>query len=393
MKPAKQWSRRGVLGLGAGAAAGTAFGPVFGAGPAGAAEAAAVPASKRFSLAGDVYTLLWNDSIYTGTVLQSFAFDHYRGAIYLAQVLNESGSAGAGRLRITKTDLTGKVLGSMTLRDRNGKGWGHGVSIGVESSSVHLRLWVEVDGAVVADGDCAGTALARIPFHDNGTYYPDSPEVEKHVLVSGARNVTCAIDPVNNRLVQRYKAGSGPFRYRTYALSDVLARKYNVLAEVAQPALSYTGQLRNNKTDNKWEPLSYTGVFQGYTLHGQYLYLLDGNAYNDCDELTWRDGDMNKPRGSGQAPSPSPAFVKWCQEQGFPGAPKTSGNAHLTTVDLNTGKTVEQRHITSGESLTYREAEGMAIQVIAGEARLCYGFAGRDGEARTTTIMYKDALV
>ncbi|MEU2588305.1 hypothetical protein ABZ612_36755 [Streptomyces avermitilis] len=65
--------------------------------------------------------------------------------------------------------------------------------------------------------------------------------------------------------------------------------------------------------------------------------------------------------------------------------PKTSGNAHLTTVDMNTGEIVEQRHITSGESLTYREAEGMAIQVVGGKPRLCCGFAG--GEPRVSAAI------
>jgi hypothetical protein len=211
---------------------------------------------------------------------------------------------------------------------------------------------------------------------------PQSEGVEKHALQPGATNVTCAIDPVNNRLIHRGKQ-DGAMRYHVYALSDVLARKYTPLSTFAQPALSYTGQIRNHKDPifgNKWRDQRYNGIFQGYTTYGQYLYMLDGNVYNDCDEATW---SKNPPL------PPSPDFVKWCQAHGQEGAPKTAGNAHLTTVDLNTGKTVEQLHITSGESLLYREAEGTAIQVVGGKPRLCYGFAGGTSENRTTTIMYK----
>ncbi|GAA5702264.1 hypothetical protein Save01_03081 [Streptomyces avermitilis] len=372
-------SRRSLLRLGGGAALAAAATPVLGSGTA----FAAVPASERISLAGDVSTLLWNDDIYPNTVLQSFAFDNVRGHIYLAQVLAGSKSSENGRLRITKTDLTGKVLGAMNLTEGGGLGWGHGVSIAAEATATYVRLWVEVDALTVDEGDAVGLQLARIKFVDGATLTPQSAGIEKHLLVQGAANVTCAIDPIHNRLIQRGKV-NGAMRYYVYALSDVLARKYTPLATFTQPALNYTGQVRNSLTDNTWATEKYTGIFQGYTAYGQYLYMLDGNAYNNCDRA-----DFNKKL----PPSPSPAFVKWCQEQGFPGAPKTSGNAHLTTVDMNTGEIVEQRHITSGESLTYREAEGMAIQVVGGKPRLCYGFAGGESGARTTTIMYKNAVI
>ncbi|GDY71433.1 hypothetical protein SAV31267_009180 [Streptomyces avermitilis] len=164
-------SRRSLLRLGGGAALAAAATPVLGSGTA----FAAVPASERISLAGDVSTLLWNDDIYPNTVLQSFAFDNVRGHIYLAQVLAGSKSSENGRLRITKTDLTGKVLGAMNLTEGGGLGWGHGVSIAAEATATYVRLWVEVDALTVDEGDAVGLQLARIKFVDGATLTPSPP--------------------------------------------------------------------------------------------------------------------------------------------------------------------------------------------------------------------------
>lgn len=336
----KQWNRRRVLTIGGRAAAAVALGPLL----AGTRTAdAAVP--RRFDLFGSVHSLLWNKTILPGTMIQSFGFDNLRGHLYFVQVLDETGAAPAGRLHVTRTDLSGNVLGDMILRDRAGRGWGHGMSIAVESTPSHVRLWVEVDGAVRTDGlDCTGRALARIPFVDGATFTPGSTGLEKHRLIRGATDVTCALDPVNNRLVQRYVV-AGKARYAVYSLDEVIAGRYHPVAWFAEPVLEQPYRPGRR-------PIEIFVEVQGYAVYDRHLYILAANLQND---------------------------------------------AHLTAVDLRSGRMVQRRSLDSGPSAVFshvhRKAEGMAIQQTGGSARLCYGFAGGDPGARTTTISYVESVV
>ncbi|GAA2582421.1 hypothetical protein SMC26_11625 [Actinomadura fulvescens] len=338
----QQWNRRRALTLGGRAAAAVALTPFL-----AGARAANASAPRRFDIAGAVRPLLWNTTIRPGSVIQSFGFDDLRGHLYFAQLLEEIDAAPAGRLRVTKTDLAGNVLGGMVLRDRRGVGWGHGMSIAVESTPGDLRLWVEVDGAVRTDGlDCTGRALARIPFADGATFTPESAVIEKHWLVRGATDVTCALDPAGNRLVQRYVL-AGRARYAVYSLDDVIARSYHPVAWFTEPPLpTFPGSIRAAP--------GASGVVevQGYAPYDRHMYILAANARDE---------------------------------------------AYLTAVDLTTGRVVQRRSLDSGPSASFphvhRKAEGMAIQRAGDSARLCYGFAGGDRGARTTTISYLDSLV
>ncbi|KAB2346859.1 hypothetical protein [Actinomadura rudentiformis] len=341
----KQWNRRRVLTLGGRAAAAVALGPLLtGTRTANASAGSGTAVSRRFDLSGSVHSLLWNKAILPGTVIQSFGFDDLRGHLYFVQVLDEAGAAPAGRLHVTRTDMSGNVLGDMILRDRAGKGWGHGMSLAVESTPGHVRLWIEVDGAVRTDGlDCTGRALARIPFVDGATFTPDSAGVEKHTLIRGATEVTCALDPVNNRLVQRYVLANRA-RYAVYSLNEVIAGRYHPVAWFAEPMLS-----------RAFRPGLPSEIFvevQGYAAYDRHLYILAANLQDE---------------------------------------------ARLTAVDLRSGRTVQRRSLDSGPSSAfphvYRKAEGMAIQQTGGSARLCHGFAGGDPGIRTTTISYLESMV
>jgi len=120
-----------------------------------------------------------------------------------------------------------------------------------------------------------------------------------------------------------------------YAIADVHAGSYNPLADIAQPP--------------------GLGTFQGYAVYGEYLYLLDGEAYSSSN--------------------PPP------------------GNAHVSSVSLN-GGAFTRVPTNAGGSLTYREPEGMAVyQTVAGEVRLFLGFASGASGARRADIFYKNALV
>jgi hypothetical protein len=318
-------TRRGLLRIGAGlAAATTAAG--FTAGQA----MAAVP-EGRFLLDTPSYNLLWKNPLHDVTVLQSLAFDNVNNHIYTAQVQAGSTTARNGDLVITKLNLTGGKLGHMIL-----KGFGHGVSIGVEPVGTTVYLWTETDGA--SDGENAwGRKLARFRFVNGATRTTASPELTKYAPIAGATSLTCAIDPSTNRLIMRHRM-NGQARFAVYLLDDLKAgRTDNKLYDFAEPTAV---DLAN---------------FQGYTAYGNYVYTLDGHGYS--------------------ATNPPP------------------GDTYVTSIDMRTGQQVERFLTQAGKSLDLREPEGMAIQLVNGAPKLCFGLASGAAGARRASVFYKETLV
>jgi hypothetical protein len=312
-------ARRRLLTAGGGLAAAALIGGF------GEPAAAAVPASPRFDLSQPSHDLFREAALFQQTVIQSFTFDNINRRLFVAQLANGSAAADNGDLCITRLDFAGNQLGHMFLT-----GFGHGVSIGVEPVGSTSYLWTEVDSA-----NTRGTRLARFPFASGTTLDHTSTALEKHQPITGIDTVTCATDPVNERLVMRYRTG-GAFRYAVYTLADLHAGVYDRrLADLAQPAGLAT--------------------FQGYAVYGEYLYMLDGEAYSSTN--------------------PPP------------------GNAHVSSVSLNGGP-VTRVPTNAGGSLTYREPEGMAVyRTVAGETRLFLGFASGATGKRRANIFYKNVLV
>jgi hypothetical protein len=312
-------TRRGLLAAGGGLAAAALVG--------GFAEPAAadVPGSAHFDLTQPSYDLFRDSGLFQQTVMQSFTFDNVNRRLFVAQVTNGSAAADRGDLCVSQLTFAGELLGHMFLT-----GFGHGVSIGVEPVGSTSYLWTEVDSV-----SARGTQLCRFPFVSGTTLDHASATLEKHQPIAGIDTVTCATDPVNERLVMRYRTG-GVFRYAVYTPSDLHAGVYDrPLADIAQPA--------------------GMGTFQGYAVYGEYLYMLDGDAYSSTN--------------------PSP------------------GNAHVSSVSFNGGP-VTRVATNAGASLSYREPEGMAVyRTVAGETRLFLGFASGAAGARRANIFYKNVLV
>ena len=257
--------------------------------------------------------------------MQSFAFDNVNRRLFVAQLMNGSSSNANGDLCITELDFAGNQRGHMFLT-----GFGHGVSIGVEPVGSSSYLWTEVDSV-----NARGTRLARFRYTNGTTLDHTSATLQKHLPIAGIDTVTCATDPINERLVMRYRNG-GDFRYAVYTIADIRNRRYDrKLADIAQPA--------------------GLGTFQGYAVYGEYLYLLDGDTY------------------SGTNPPP--------------------GNTHVSSVSLNSGQFIRVP-TKAGGSLTHREHEGMAVyRTIAGQTRLFLGFASGPAGARRANIFYKNVLI
>jgi hypothetical protein len=326
-------TRRRLLLGGVGAAVGLQAVPGIGAGNAHAA----IRRSRRFNLIAGSHALIREKELNGGKVLQSFAFDNPSGHIYTVQL--RSGSAiGSGDLCVTKLNLAGRRLGHMYLR-----GFGHGEQIGVESAGRGAApyLWIEH-----RSDNGWGTRLARFRFRNGATLHDGHSGIaDRTPRLTGLSSPRPAIDPWHDRLVVRFRS-RGRLRAAVFDLDDAkkgLLDRAHRLAEVRLP-----------------DPDASSQPSQGFALFGEYVYLFHGSAYG---------------RGGSKAPT---------------------GNARLTCVDLNTGQVVERRLTTAFHHLSYREPEGMAIQVPSagnGQPRLCFGFASGPAGARKASIAYKNLLV
>jgi hypothetical protein len=310
-------SRRAVFRAGAATAAFLGAGTLF----AGQASAA-VPTSSYFDLTQPSYDLFRSKMLHESHhVMQGFAFDNVNRRLFIVQAQN--GTSGDD-LCVNQVSFSGELEGWMHLGSA-----GHGVSIGVEAVGTASYIWMECDSDSTGT-DGRGTALARFKFVSGGT-----PSVRK--FLTGSKTITCATDPVNERIVVR-RNESGQMYFSVFSLADATAGNFgSPLAHFPQPALSDTAV-----------------TFQGYTIYGQYLYTLDGTGHDD------------------------PADI----------------DSYVTRIDMNAG-TVQSRALTkAGSTLTYREPEGMAVyRTAAGETRLFLGFGSRDGVDRYANIFYKNVVL
>ncbi|MDX6314037.1 MAG: hypothetical protein QOF84_937 [Streptomyces sp.] len=318
--------------------------------------------SRRFDLTAPSTELFREIGLRESRVLQSFSFDNANGRLYVVGLV-QPGRRLAGETRsysgpereangdlfVSCLDLTGAVVGRMYLR-----GFGHGVSIAAEPSGDGAFLWTETDAVQAWDARKQthigwGSKLARFAFTDGAVLTPDSPGLTTFSPVPGADRTTVAVDPVSNRLAVRYRAGGSgsTFAYGLYDLEAFKAGTFTPLATVGEP--------------------DDVGIFQGFTSLGGYLYLIDGTTY-EYD-------------AKGHALDPD-------------------GNTYLTGVSWDTGEQVERRLTRAGNSLYFREPEGLAIQLPdPGDpeaARLVMGFASEASATSTgkkASFYYKAALV
>ncbi|GAA4634871.1 hypothetical protein GCM10023196_078150 [Actinoallomurus vinaceus] len=276
-------------------------------------------------------TLLFRNKPLTGSrAAQSFAFDNAHRRIYVAQ--RGSGATSDGNLYLNQLDWSGKRLGHMTL-----KGFGHGVSIGLEVNGSTPYLWTEVD---VDPKTGRGRHIARFKYVAGRTLTSTSSALRKFAPVPGAKAETVSIDQTYKRIILRYFNATGT-HYATYDLTAFQKKHVftKVYADVKEPSWMKAPD------------------FQGYTTYGRRLYMVQGTAYG-----------TGNPRSG-------------------------KGNTVLTSVNLATGR-VEQRQVrtTVGYSLYVREPEGLAIQVVNGVPRVCIGFsstATATGKTRLFTVYAK----
>ncbi|MEV7413777.1 signaling protein [Streptomyces sp. NPDC089919] len=278
------------------------------------------------------------------TVAQSFDFDPARGDLYAVQIVQGGMRlAGDGR-RISGDERT--LLGDLCvtrLPARGGppeymylRGFGHGVSMGVQPGPTGVWLWTESD----ADPKTGyGRAVTRIPFRPGATLDSDDPSVRHHRPVPGSVANQPVYDAHGDRLMVAYRTPGEAGRqwYAVYRAADFAAGRYEELYAVRSAG-------RAGET------------FQGCTLYGAHVYQLTGNEYTEDD------GDN---------------------------PPAEGGNAVLSAIDLRSGEVAGRAPVTAGRDLPYREPEGLAVRTTD-RPRLCAGFAtGPSGDRRLTVHSFE----
>ncbi|WP_406283047.1 signaling protein [Streptomyces sp. NBC_00209] len=231
----------------------------------------------------------------------------------------------SGDMCVTVLSPSGGSTGHMYLR-----GFGHGISFGVEPSDGNVLLWVESD----ADPRTGyGRAIARVPFRDGTVLDSSSPGLRHHRPVPGALRMHPTLDLANRRVLVSHWIGRR-HAYAVYRMEDFLAQRYEPLYDFADSALK------------KGE------TFQGCALRNGYVYQLTGNPY------------------SGEA-------------GGNP--PSAGGNTFVSTLDVNSGRTVARRRVTAAPELDFREPEGIAVRPGT-TPRLCIAFSVKTPDRRRITV-------
>ncbi|MDF6018116.1 signaling protein [Streptomyces sp. JH34] len=268
---------------------------------------------------------------------QSIAFDEH-GRMYALQVMQggirlpdeerpASGKARrlAGDMCVTAYARGGAAAGHMYLR-----GFGHGISMGVEPSGDGPLLWVECDADT---GTGYGRAVARVPFHHGTVLDSTSPSVRHHRPLPGSHRIHPAVDVAGGRVLLSHRAGRSQ-RYTVYALDDFLSGSYKPLADLRNHAL------RGGET------------LQGCAVHGDHIYQLTGTPYTDPE-------GANPPEGG--------------------------GNTYVSAIDVRSGRTIGRRKVSVAPHLPFREPEGLAVRPGA-RPELCVAFSVKSGDRRNVAV-------
>ncbi|MGW1119576.1 phage baseplate protein [Streptomyces tanashiensis] len=326
-------------------------------------------------LSGVTGRLIQTVDLVKGPAPQAIATDTRNGRVFVLQM--ESGSQEdieQGNMRLNRIDrLTGKVEGSMQLR-----GFGHGISMGVEPQGDTTYIWTEVGSAGAAplhltrkDGKVTaafGKAVTRFPYSDDTILRADDPALRKFTPPGSTSGTGPSIDPVNNLLCVMYHKGGK----RTFTRYDLAAAAAGSWVPVGTTfVMSDCDGLPEPCVDEEETPAvpaRYTLVdklvSQGYTVLGDVLYWYQWAPY-----LVDED------------PNTLPA-------DGFPGV------AFLTSYDWKDGRRFDRQVVTGADGLTRREPEGVAVEVdpATQETRLLFGFSntvpGTTGSRDVTISWY-----
>ncbi|MGI5455238.1 Teichoic acid biosynthesis protein C (Precursor) [Streptomyces sp. CA-249302] len=271
---------------------------------------------------------LWQKAtLKESTVLQSFAFDEKNKHLYVLQVTATGHTAGD--LCLNRLDYKGNRLGAMYL-----KGFGHGVSMGIQHDAEDGSTWIWTE----ADAENGyGQGVTRFHFKDGAVRTGADVRIRKPIPDS--TNNQPSVCTASGRIAIRYRDKDNKPRYRVWDLARFTARDYaDPIADVAQVGAHPDPKI----------------PFQGYALYRDTVFQIAGTAY---------DAKTN------------------------PVAER--GNAYVSSLDITTGELHQQERTEAGHTLVYREPEGIAVRGAA-DPKAYIGFGSGELGARRFSIFVKD---
>lgn len=284
---------------------------------------------------------------------QAFAYGSLADRFFYLQPANAGGITVAkqrGDLRLSTITASGSTSSSyMQL-----SGFGHGVTMGVQSTSSHSYIWMETDAHAETTGaDATGRQICVFRWTgDNKTYKVSDlgtskmPDSARFTLHPGSTQNSVCHEELTGRLLVRYRASDGKYYYAQHDAAAV--RK----GGDATPPVAGTRVIEESTV-----LAGVMGPYQSFTMYGDYLYVLKGRKDHNCPQQSTFDSTITSYNVAGA----SPAFTA-----------TTSAEA----------------------SLPGREVEGLCVMVKGSSRRLCFGIKADatcgDGQNQTTGAYYKD---
>lgn len=303
--------------------------------------------SDRFDLGGTPITVMAETPSPLDYFIQGVARDEVTQIWYVSQVMpggitlpGESSPVSAaqrsinGDLAVHQVIATGDIVATMYLTS-----FGHGQTLGVEHVTAGFGedgfgvggfgdndayLWIETDAHMDGTGFGSGRKVARVLFEGGKVTHFSDPDLDVYDPVPGFTRVFPSLDVQRQRVLLTYFDGLVR-RYNTYDLDDFKARNFTPLTSIPQSGVQ--------------------GTLQSCALHGNYVYLLEGTAY-DVD-------------------NPPP------------------GNTYQVVLDATTGVLLERTLNTQGPGLSYREPEGSTVISPPGGPQLVTSFQAHTPSPRT----------
>ena len=282
---------------------------------------AALPAGgPRIDLTSPNHTLFEHKSLHhSQRVIRSLAFDNANRRLFILQARTDG---AVGDLCLNRVSMSGALLGTMHVNHA-----GHGLSFGVESVGSDSYIWME------GKANSAGNATALQRFK----WVPGRAPAAPQTFFAGSKNITCAVDPVNQRLLVRNLTTTG-YKHRVYKLPFGKPASMTLLSSFSLPAA-----------------VTNLGTLRGYAPYGRHLYIFTGS------------------------PQRSSANI----------------NSRITVMDMDTRKVVSSTTTYAGRRLAYRAPKGLAIYATPAGVGLYLGIASRTtyGASRDyANVYFKDDM-
>ncbi|MFF5209253.1 hypothetical protein [Streptosporangium sp. NPDC000396] len=284
--------------------------------------------SELVDLSGPWGRVLSGTRLHHPQAMQAMAVDPVTRDLFVIQLRDATTAPAEGNLCVNRvSQKTGLSSEYMHL-----DGFGHGYQIGAQHINGKTYLWTEA--GPVRGG--FGTHVTRFPFLAGQTIDMTSAVLSRPFQPGpDADNCAPNVDPIHHWVTIRYRTAQGYF-YSRYPIDSQTGKVTGTAAKtIPHPSRA--------QAPRAWD------TFQGFASLGEVLYLYTGD------------------------PQESPA----------------DSNTHITAVSWADGRVIAgPTPITAVSGLERREPEGLAVEPVAGEARLLFGFSGSATSPRRATVCF-----